>query len=109
MKRHNGVKMSNYTAIKYWAALVGKGPETRIVRVSGCAAFARFDSQIFKFSCEGYMRWVAGGARYCELFISTISDIPQVGAGGLASDDVYLRDYQHGPVRKSKGAHQIFE
>ena len=79
-------------SVKQWAAIKKSTPETReIARIGFGPAHARFDKAVFRFSCQGYFEWVAGGAQYCELFTD---DWPE--------ETALLNHYSHGAVRKCK-------
>ena len=84
-----------------WAAL---GTNGEILQI-GLTMFGRFERQCLPFSCGGYMKWVAEGSRYTELFIDSF--VGMVEGIRFKHGQLNIRDYSHGRVRKCKSARQI--
>lgn len=86
--------------LRRWAALNRDG-FIIIVGVTNPLVEKRFNRRCFKFACGTFGAWVAGGARYCELFVNDFTGL--IGtAGGHARSGLHISQIQHGRIRKSK-------
>jgi len=86
--------------MKHWAAL-DKDKNVIIVGMTNPLVNARFDRRCFSFSCGDFAAWVIGGARYCELFMSDLSEIIGMGSGH-ARPGLHISQFQHGRIRRSE-------
>lgn len=85
-----------------WAALAKDGTILQI----GLTTHGRFERQCFPFSCFGYMKWAAEGARYTELLVESFDGMFEKER--FRYNQLNIRDYPHGPIRRCKSARRVF-
>lgn len=83
---------------KYWAAL---DENNVIIAVGFTLDQARFEFQIFPFTCQCMERWLRGGGKYCQ--ISSIKELLQLGRA-YVKRNLIIANFKHGPIRKSRRA-----
>jgi len=80
--------------IQRWVAIGNDGE----ILAWGLTSHGRFERQCLKHSCQSYMEWVVGGARYCEL----LEPFPR-----SCTNQYFIENFQHGRIRKCQSAPEI--
>lgn len=87
---------------KRWVALAGDGE----ILAFGFTPYGRFDRACLRHSCGSYMKWVAEGARYCELHCR-FTGLGWAGNVAVPNPGTYIQDLPHGRIRRCQSARQI--
>jgi hypothetical protein len=85
--------------MKRWVALAADGELLAL----GTTPYGKFDRTCLKHSCGSYMKWVAEGARYCELHCS----FKGMTQGAVPHPGIYIHNLPHGRIRACQSARPI--
>ena len=89
--------------IRRWVAIAADGE----LLAFGISAERRFSRYCLRHSCGSYRKWVAEGARYCELFVP-FTGLGWAGNSAVPKPGIYIHNFPHGRIRKCKSAKPIF-